>query len=93
MKCERGLPDGSTAVAKLKQMVFEFKETMPIVVALGNKNLKSYHWLQIKDVLQVEYPIEDMDFTLGTLINWNAAQFQEEIQTVSTTASQEASLS
>jgi dynein heavy chain len=73
MRCERGLPEYSTAVKKLKQMVFEFKETMPIVTALGNRSLKGYHWEEIKQTLKVEYPMENMDFTLGTLINWNVA--------------------
>jgi Dynein heavy chain, N-terminal region 2 len=39
LQCERNLPAGSTAVAKLKQLVFDFRETMPIVEALGNQNL------------------------------------------------------
>jgi hypothetical protein len=39
LQCERNLPAGSTAVARLKQLVFDFRETMPIVEALGNQNL------------------------------------------------------
>jgi len=36
MKCKSGLPEESTAVAHLEKMVLDFKETMPIVTALGN---------------------------------------------------------
>jgi hypothetical protein len=36
-KSENYLPRGSSSVQELKDLVFEFKETMPIVIALGNK--------------------------------------------------------
>ena len=36
---------------KLKFMVFEFKETMPVVVALRNKDLKPYHLEDIKRII------------------------------------------
>jgi len=29
---------------KLKTLVFEFKDTIPVVVALRNKALRDYHW-------------------------------------------------
>jgi dynein heavy chain len=29
---------------KLKVMVFEFKDTVPVVVALRNKDLQDIHW-------------------------------------------------
>ena len=55
----KGLPDNSTAVKKLRQKVFEFKETMPIVIALGNKNLQAHHWKQIKDeILKIDIEME-----------------------------------
>jgi hypothetical protein len=47
-------------VKHLKKMVFDFRETMPIVEALGNKNLKHEHWTDIKVILglSIEYPME-----------------------------------
>ena len=48
LQCERNLPPGSSAVAFLKKLVFDFKETVPIVEALGNKNLDEVHWAEIK---------------------------------------------
>ncbi len=42
--CEITLPEGATAVQELKKLVFRFKETMPIVVALGNRHLEKVHW-------------------------------------------------
>lgn len=77
LQCERNLPAGSTAVARLKQLVFDFRETMPIVEALGNQNLQKEHWFEIKKVIQVpdDFPLEERTFTLGQLINFNVALY------------------
>ena len=56
------------------------------------QNLKPYHWNQIKETLNVEFPMENKEFNLGTLIGLNVARFQEEIEDISTTASNEANL-
>lgn len=45
------LGESSTAVKKLTQMVFDFKDTMPIVLALGNNKLQPRHWNQIKETI------------------------------------------
>ncbi len=67
---------------------------MPIVEALGNKNLKIEHWTEIKEILGLapEYPMEERQFNLGELIGFNVAQFQEEIINISVTATQEFNL-
>ena len=39
---------GSSAVDKLSKLVRDFRSAMPIVQALGNKQLKDYHWDEIK---------------------------------------------
>jgi len=59
----------------LKKLVFDFRETMPIVEALGNKNLKVEHWTDIKNILSLpsEYPREERLFNLGELIGFNVA--------------------
>lgn len=48
---------------------------MPIVEALGNKNLKVEHWTDIKAILNLpsEYPMEERQFNLGELIGFNVA--------------------
>jgi len=38
LQCERNLPK-SSAVAFLKELVFNFRDSMPIVESLGNKLL------------------------------------------------------
>lgn len=74
IQCERNLPQGSTAVAKLKSLVFDFRETMPIVEALGNKLLKPEHWEEIKTLLgQQDFALETRQFNLGQLIEMNVA--------------------
>ena len=60
IQCERQLPQTSTAVKHLKKLVFDFRETMPIVEALGNKNLKVEHWEDIKTILNIpDFPLEE----------------------------------
>ena len=57
-QCQRNLPQGSTAVEKLRKLVYDFRETMPIVEALGNKNLKPEHWEELKQILNTDFPLE-----------------------------------
>ena len=66
---------------------------MPIVEALGNKNLKNEHWEEIKGFLNIlDFPLETKQFNLGQLIDFNVAEHQEEIINTSITASQEFNL-
>ena len=77
---------------KLKELVETFKGARPIVVALRNDNLKEHHWKEIKDLINADFNIADPEFTLQSLIDLNAVQFQEDITAISTQASQEQSL-
>ena len=77
---------------KLKLLVDTFRGTMPVVTALRNKDIEDSHLQEIKDLLQTEFDKDDPGFTLNSLIEMNVVQFQEEIQLISTQASQEASL-
>ena len=66
---------------------------MPIVEALGNKNLRAEHWEEIKEILGIpEFPLEQKQFNLGQLIDFHVADHQEDIINVSVTASQEFNL-
>ena len=38
----------NTVLDKLKMLVFEFKDTIPVVVALRNTALTNIHWAVIK---------------------------------------------
>jgi len=65
---------------------------MPIVVALRNDKLVEVHWEQIKDLIKKDFDIFEDDFTLKSLIDLDIIQFQEEITSISTKATQEANL-
>ena len=45
---------------KLAKRVRDFKSTMPIVTALGNRKLTEEHWIEIKMVLK----LEESDFNI-----------------------------
>ena len=75
LNCERNLPP-STAVQYFKKIVWDFKETMPIVEALGNKHLQDFHWQEIKQIIHYEhFPLEEKQFTLGELIKMDVAKY------------------
>ncbi len=89
LRCEnRGLKD-SPVVQDLKAQVIQFRETMPVVEALGNKKLKTIHWEEIKDVLRTDIDLQAKEFTLDALISLNAAKHKDEIHNISVTAAQE----
>ena len=77
---------------KLAKRVRDFKSTMPIVTALGNRKLTEEHWIEIKMVLKLEesdFNIEEKQFTLGQLMEFDVGEKQEEVVHISTTATQE----
>lgn len=62
--------------------------------ALGNRNLKEEHWLEIKTLLNMlDFPLEERNFTLGELMGFKVSAMQEEIENISVTATQESKLS
>jgi dynein heavy chain, axonemal len=74
-------------VKYLKDLVFEFKETMPIIEALGNKLLEDIHWEEIKEKLgMVNFPLEEKQFSLGELVNYGVAKYSEDVVNISVTA-------
>ena len=86
LNCERNLPF-STALGYLKKICFDFKDTMPIVEALSNKNLEAFHWEQIRYVIDNRtFPLEEKCFKLGELIELNISKYQDAIVHISVTA-------
>jgi len=90
-RVEKTLPPNPIG-EKLKLLVDTFRGTMPVVIALRNTDIQESHMQEIKDLLQTDFDPSDENFTLNSLIEMNVVQFQEEIQLISTQASQEASL-
>lgn len=87
---DKGLPSNSV-VPILKEKVDTFKKMVPVVIALRNEALKDHHWKQIADA--IDHPIErDEAFTLGYLLELRVNEFKDEVETISTAATQEAIL-
>ena len=78
---------------ELRLLVFEFKESVPVVVALRNPRLTKDHIEEIKAVLEKpDLDIEDEDLTLRDLLDMNIVEKSKEINEISTQATQEANL-
>ena len=72
------------AVVRLKKIVWEFRDTMPVVEALGNELIEKIHWVEIKDIIgNHDFPLEEKNFTLGELIDLDVARFQDKLVVVS----------
>lgn len=76
LKCTRGLP-ANPALNELRDMVFKFKETMPIVLALRNSDINNpQHMGEIKLAInKPDFEIND-ELTLRDLINMNIVVHQ-----------------
>jgi dynein heavy chain len=93
-KSSKELDDDATSVRELKKMVKDFNDAMPIVQAFKNDNLEVRHWRDIKTVLNLpeEDEIHKKQFTLGDLVHMGVADVKDELQMISTTATQEADI-
>ena len=87
---EKGLPPNSL-VPNLKHRVEDMRSKMPMITDLRNPSLKKRHWDVINEVLEI-IPNEEVDLTLGQLIEIDAFQHAERVQEISGQASSEASL-
>mmetsp|Transcript_7627 Transcript_7627/g.14387 ORF Transcript_7627/g.14387 Transcript_7627/m.14387 type:complete len:3920 (+) Transcript_7627:928-12687(+) len=76
----------------LQTRVSPLKGTMPVVVSLRDKSLKPRHWENIRQILNREINIEDVDFTLNSLIQMNVSELQAEIGDIAVKANKEAEL-
>ena len=86
-ECEKGLPPNSM-LPLLKNKVNVFKSLVPVVVALRNEALKEHHWALIEEAIHVEIDRGE-NFTLGYLLQLHVNEYREQIETVSTAATQE----
>ena len=67
---------------ELKQRVYQYKETMPVVQALRNSFLKDHHWIELDRIVGTTLNIND-DFTLQHLLDMKVNLVQNEILEVS----------
>lgn len=87
-KLEKSLP-ANQVLDKLKVIVKQFREAMPIVSALSNDKLTETHWTEINTTVGKEINVAKEGFTLQDLIALDVNNFQEEIVAISTQATQE----
>lgn len=73
----------NSVLEKLKDLIHEFKETMPVVVALRNKYLQELHWKEIMKIIGRNFTI-DNNFKLKDLIKMDVVKSVDEIHEVST---------
>ena len=83
-RCSKNMPS-NPVLEELKSLIYEFKETMPVVVALRNKDLQELHWKEMVKIIgrNFTYPI-DSNFKLKDLINMDVVSSVNEIHEVST---------
>nr|XP_028577583.1 dynein heavy chain 14, axonemal [Podarcis muralis] len=87
---EKGLPE-NTILPAMKKSLYEFKEFLPIIIALRNPCLQLRHWETIQNI--VKQTINgDKRLTLDKILEFNMFQYRKEINEVSVTASNEATL-
>ena len=86
-QCDKGLPS-NTVLPILAEKVTVFKALTPVVVALRNESLKPHHWEQIEAAIHTSIDRGD-NFNLGYLLDLKVDQYKEEIETISTAATQE----
>ena len=87
LSCEKGLPL-SPVVAKFKDLVQTFRNTMPVVGNLRCAVLQERHWAQIHKVLGFEIH-NTQNVTFGELIKRKAKDAASAISTITTQAENE----
>ncbi|KAJ7549737.1 hypothetical protein O6H91_07G065800 [Diphasiastrum complanatum] len=90
VKLERGLLPNKV-VGCLRNMVDEFRLTLPVIQNLRNKALKDRHWKKIE--VEIGHKLErNVTFTLGRLLELKVMDYKGAIGNISNEATQEASL-
>ncbi|XP_069340704.1 dynein axonemal heavy chain 14 isoform X1 [Eulemur rufifrons] len=87
---EKGLPKNDI-VKHLKQSVTEFKQELPIIMALSNPCLKPRHWEALQEIVGKSVSL-DKNCTLENLLTLKMFLYENEIRDISTSASNEAAL-
>nr|XP_018672447.1 dynein heavy chain 6, axonemal-like [Ciona intestinalis] len=87
---EKGLPRNDI-VPRLKHLVMEFKQGLPLIAALRNTCLKQRHWDEIQYAIGRSL-MRDTTLTLGDLLKWRLFQHKDLIMEISTRATNESTL-
>uniref|UniRef100_A0A8D1J8X9 Dynein axonemal heavy chain 14 n=2 Tax=Sus scrofa TaxID=9823 RepID=A0A8D1J8X9_PIG len=87
---EKGLPKNDM-VTHLKQSVTDFKQELPIITALGNPCLKPRHWEALQEMIGKSVSL-DKNCTVENLLALKMFQYENAINEISTSATNEAAL-
>ncbi|XP_054432748.1 dynein axonemal heavy chain 14 [Pteronotus mesoamericanus] len=87
---EKGLPKNNM-VTHLKQSVIDFKQQLPIIIALGNPCLKPRHWKALQEVIGKSVAL-DKNCTVENLLALKMFQYENEINEISNSATRESAL-
>ncbi|XP_038617180.1 dynein heavy chain 14, axonemal [Tachyglossus aculeatus] len=87
---DKGLPKNDM-VRCLKQSVMDFKQGLPTIVALGNPCLKPRHWEEIQKSIGQSITL-DKNCTLEKLLELKMFHYEDKINEISSTATNEAAL-
>eukprot|EP00960_Hanusia_phi_P070417 767305-Hanusia_phi.AAC.13 len=91
-RAERELPT-NPVVTRLKGMAEIWKDLVPACGDLKNPALQDRHWEKLENIVGFKFERDpstwEEPFTLGLLLKRNIMQFREEIQRISTEATQE----
>ncbi|XP_042301519.1 LOW QUALITY PROTEIN: dynein axonemal heavy chain 14 [Sceloporus undulatus] len=87
---EKGLPE-NTILPTLKKSLMDFKEFLPIIIALRNPSLQPRHWETIQNIVGQSLCL-DKRLTLDKILELNMFRCKKEITEVSITATNETTL-
>ncbi|XP_057583181.1 dynein axonemal heavy chain 14 [Hippopotamus amphibius kiboko] len=87
---EKDLPKNDM-VTHLKQSVTDFKQELPIIIALGNPCLKPRHWEALQEIIGKSVSL-DKNCTVENLLALKMFQYENEINEISSSATNEAVL-
>ncbi|XP_077659064.1 dynein axonemal heavy chain 14 [Urocitellus parryii] len=87
---EKGLPKNDL-LTHLKQSVMDFKQHLPIITALGNPCLKQRHWEALQEIIGKSINL-DKNCTVENLLSLKIFQYENKINEISNSATNEAAL-
>ncbi|XP_030743682.1 dynein axonemal heavy chain 14 [Echinops telfairi] len=87
---EKGLPKNDM-VTHFKQMVTDFKQELPIIIALGSPCLKPRHWEALHEIIGKSISL-DKNCSVENLLSLKMLQYEDEINEISNAATNEAAL-
>ena len=90
VKLERGLPPNKF-VPMFKDKVEDYKNLLPVILALLNQSMKTRHWDKVQELIGAPI-VRDDEFTLQKILDLKAPAHGEAIGAISTEATQEQAL-